>query len=44
MTTEMHPFERVLSVSTEDIELELRGITEIVWGRLLAQPKKIAWK
>lgn len=41
MTTEMHPFERVLSVSTEDIELELRGITEITWADFWLNPRKL---
>ncbi len=41
MTTEMHPFERVLSVSTEDIELELRGITEISWADFWLNPRKL---
>ncbi|MBU0614023.1 AccI family restriction endonuclease [Patescibacteria group bacterium] len=37
----MHPFERILSVSTEDIELELRGITEISWADFLLNPRKL---
>ena len=37
----MHPFERVLSVSTVDIELELRGITEIYWADFLLNPRKL---
>ncbi len=39
--TEMHPFERALSVSTEDIELELRGITEITWADFWLNPRKL---
>lgn len=39
--TEMHPFERVLSVSTEDIELELRGIREIIWADFWLNPRKL---
>lgn len=39
--TEMHPFERVLSVSTEEIELELRGITEISWADFWLNPRKL---
>lgn len=39
--TEMHPFERVLSVSTEDIELELRGVTEITWADFWLNPRKL---
>ena len=39
--TMMHPFERVLSVSTEDIELELRGITEISWIDFWLNPRKL---
>lgn len=37
----MHPFERVLSVSTEDIELELRGIKEISWADFWLNPRKL---
>lgn len=37
----MHPFERILSVSTVDIELELRGITEISWADFLLNPRKL---
>ncbi|MDD3787231.1 MAG: AccI family restriction endonuclease [Petrimonas sp.] len=41
ITTEMHPFERILSVSTEDIELELRSISEISWADFLLNPRKL---
>ena len=41
MKTEMHPFERVLSVSIEDVELELRGITEIPWVDFWLNPRKL---
>ena len=37
----MHPFERVLSVSTIDFELELRGIKEILWADFLLNPRKL---
>lgn len=37
----MHAFERVLSVSTEDIELELRAITEITWADFWLNPRKL---
>lgn len=37
----MHPFERVLSVSKEDIELELRGIKEITWADFWLNPRKL---
>jgi len=37
----MHPFERILSVSTVDIELELSGITEISWADFLLNPRKL---
>lgn len=37
----MHPFERVLSVATEDIELELRGVTEITWADFWLNPRKL---
>jgi len=37
----MHPFERALSVATEDIELELRGVTEITWADFWLNPRKL---
>ena len=37
----MHPFERILSVSTEDIELELRGVKEIGWSDFWLNPRKL---
>ncbi|HQQ13552.1 MAG TPA: AccI family restriction endonuclease, partial [Bacteroidales bacterium] len=37
----MHPFELNLSVSTEDIELELRGIKEISWADFWLNPRKL---
>ncbi|MCX6160211.1 MAG: AccI family restriction endonuclease [Ignavibacteriae bacterium] len=37
----MHLFERVLSVSVEEIELELRGIKEIAWADFLLNPRKL---
>ena len=39
--TEMHPFERALLVSTEDVELELRGVTEINWADFWLNPRKL---
>jgi hypothetical protein len=39
--TEMHPFERALSVATEDIELVLRGLTEITWADFWLNPRKL---
>jgi AccI restriction endonuclease len=39
--TGMHPFERALSVSTEEIELELRGVTEITWSDFWLNPRKL---
>ena len=39
--TEMRPFERALSVATEDIELELRGVTEITWADFWLNPRKL---
>jgi len=38
---EMHPFERILSVSTADIELEIRGIKEVAWADFLLNPRKL---
>ncbi len=37
----MHPFENVLSVSTEEIELELRGVREISWADFWLNPRKL---
>lgn len=37
----MHPFERVLSVSTADLELELRGVKEVVWADFLLNPRRL---
>ena len=37
----MHPFERILSVSTEDIELELRGVKELCWDDFWLNPRKL---
>ena len=37
----MHPFEQVLSVSKEKIELELRGINEITWFDFLLNPRRL---
>jgi len=37
----MHPFERMLSVSTADIELEIRGIKEVAWADFLLNPRKL---
>jgi hypothetical protein len=39
--TETHPFECILSVLTEDIELELRGIREIAWADFWLNPRKL---
>lgn len=37
----MHPFEKVLSVSTENIELELKSIKEIGWADFWLNPRKL---
>src|SRR5215210_3897149 len=37
----MHPFERVLLVSTEDLELQLRGIKEISWDNFWLNPRRL---
>ena len=39
--TELHLFERVLSVSTENFELELRGIREIDWADFWLNPRRL---
>lgn len=37
----MYPFERTLSVSKEEIEFELRGITEISWSEFWLNPRRL---
>ena len=37
----MHPFERELSVSIADIELELRGTKEIAWADFWLNPRRL---
>jgi len=37
----MHPFERILSVSAVDIELDLQGIPEIYWSDFLLNPRRL---
>ncbi len=37
----MHPFERILSVSTDDFEFYFRGIIEISWADFWLNPRKL---
>jgi hypothetical protein len=37
----VHPFEQALSVSTEDIEIELRGVKELAWSDFWLNPRKL---
>ncbi|MCK9399623.1 MAG: AccI family restriction endonuclease [Bacteroidales bacterium] len=37
----MHPFENVLSVSTADIEFEIRGVKEVAWADFWLNPRKL---
>jgi len=37
----MHPFERALSVSLEEIELEFRGLKEISWADFWLNPRRL---
>ena len=37
----IHPFERILSVSPINFELELKGINEIFWADFLLNPRKL---
>ncbi len=37
----MNLFERILSVSSEDIELELRGITYVSWSDFVLNPRRL---
>jgi len=37
----MHPFEKILSVSIQDIEFELRGVKQIEWSEFLLNPRRL---
>lgn len=37
----IHPFERILSVSKENIEFDLHGIGEIAWADFLLNPRRL---
>lgn len=37
----MHPFERILSVSKENIDLELTAINEVYWADFLLNPRRL---
>src|SRR3989338_4894847 len=37
----MHPFEKILSVTPEDIELELRDYKEVCWSDFLLNPRRL---
>lgn len=37
----MHLFEKTLSVSVEEIELELRGVKEILWADFWLNPRRL---
>lgn len=37
----MHPFEKILSVTYEDIELELRSFKEVGWSDFLLNPRRL---
>jgi hypothetical protein len=37
----MHPFENLLSVSAEEIEIELRGHTVLPWAHFLINPRRL---
>lgn len=37
----MHPFETLLSISTEEIEIELRGHTALPWASFLLNPRRL---
>jgi hypothetical protein len=38
---EIHPFERILSATIDDIEFELRGISEVAWADFWLNPRKL---
>ena len=37
----MHPFERILSVSYEEIEFELKGFNNLSWSNFLLNPRRL---
>ena len=37
----MHPFERILSVSIEDIEFEFRGHASVAWADYYLNPRRL---
>lgn len=37
----MHPFEKILSVSVEDLEIELRGHTDLSWANFVLNPRRL---
>src|SRR3989304_2733486 len=41
MNNHMHPFESGLSVSKEDIELELRSLDEVTWADFWLNPRRL---
>src|SRR5947209_15021507 len=41
METPMHPFERILSVSIEDIEFEFRGHASVAWADYWLNPRSL---
>lgn len=41
ISTHLHPFERELCVSTEDIEFDFRGVNEISWLDFYLNPRRL---
>ncbi len=41
MSIHQHPFERILSVSKDDVEFEIRGVQEIWWQDFWLNPRKL---
>jgi hypothetical protein len=37
----MHPFEKILLVAKDDVDLELRGIKEVVWSDFWLNPRRL---
>ena len=41
MAKQVHPFESVLSVSTENIDLEFRDFPHLLWADFILTPRRL---
>ncbi len=37
----MHPFDEILSVSVEELQIELRGHADVPWAHFLLNPRRL---